>query len=110
MDPRTFVPDWREVVTYAAPGPQPTLLYDEPDLRVLVAGLEPGGRIPAHPERAAVYHALEGEGTLVLDGERLSFAAGTTIIAPKGASRGIEAASRLAFLAVRVGPELDPTI
>ena len=63
MDPRTFVPDWREVVTYAAPGPQPTLLCDEPDLRVLVAGLEPGGRIPAHPERAAVYHALEGEST-----------------------------------------------
>jgi quercetin dioxygenase-like cupin family protein len=108
MDPRAFVPDWHEVVTFAYPGPQPTLLRDEPDLRVLVAGLEPGGSIPAHPERSAVYHALEGEGTFVLDGERLPFAAGATVIAPRGASRGIEATSRLAFLAVRVGPDLEP--
>lgn len=108
MDPRTFVPDWRKVVTYAAPGPQPVLLCDEPDLRVLVAGLEPGARIPAHPERAAVYHALAGEGTLTLDGERLPFATGATVIVPRGASRGIEATSRLAFLAVRVGSELEP--
>lgn len=108
MDPRDYVPSWREVITYAAPGPQPTLLRDAPDLRVLIAGLEPGARIPAHPERAAVYHALEGAGTFVLDGERLPFPAGATVMASRGASRGIEATSRLAFLAVRIGPELEP--
>lgn len=107
MDPRTFVPDWHAVVTFSAPGPQPTLLVDDEGLRVLLAGLEPGARIPAHPERSAVYHALEGDGTFVLDGERLPFAAGATVVAPRGSSRGIEASSRLAFLAVRIGPELE---
>lgn len=107
MEPRTFVPDWHEIVTFAGPGPQPTLLRDDPDLRVLVAGLEPGASIPAHPERAAVYHALEGEGTFLLDGETLLFSAGAIVIAPRGASRGIAATTRLAFLAVRVGSELS---
>lgn len=106
MDPRTFVADWRDVVTYAAPGPQPTLLRDDPDLRVLVAGLEPGASIQAHPERAAVYHALDGEGTFLLDGESLPFTAGAVVVAPRGASRGISATTRLAFLAVRIGGEL----
>ena len=109
MEPRVFVPDWHDVVTYSAPGPQPTLLRDEPGLRVLVAGLEPGAAIPAHPDRAAVSHALEGAGTLALDGGRLPFSAGAIVVAPSGASRGIEATSRLAFLAVRVGPELEPS-
>jgi quercetin dioxygenase-like cupin family protein len=108
MDPRTFTGDWHDVVTYAAPGPQPTLLVDEPDLRVLVAGLEPGGRIPPHPERRAVYHALEGEGILHLDGMRLPFRAGAIVVAPDGATRGIEAVTRLAFMAVRIGPEPAP--
>jgi quercetin dioxygenase-like cupin family protein len=106
MDPRTFVPDWRELVTFGGPGPQPTLLLDDPELRVLVAGLEPGASIPAHPERAAVYHALEGEGTFVLDDQSLAFSTGATVIAPRGTARGIEATTRLAFLAVRVGPDL----
>ncbi len=110
MDHRSFVSDWRDVVTYAGPHPQPTLLRDEPELRVLVAGLEPGASIPAHPERAAVYQALEGEGTFLLDGEGLPFAAGAVVIASRGASRGIAATTRLAFLAVRIGPELEATV
>ena len=66
MDARTYVPDWHDIVVYAAPRPQPTLLVDEEELRVIVGGLEPGGMIPPHPERRAVYHALEGEGVLRL--------------------------------------------
>ena len=42
-------PDWRELVRYAAPGPEPALLRDQPELCVLIAGLEPGGRILPHP-------------------------------------------------------------
>ncbi len=107
MDPRTFTPDWHDVVTYAAPGPQPALLVDEDELRVLVGGLEPGGMVPPHPERRAVYHALEGEGVFHLDGEALPFRAGAVVVAPAGSKRGIEAVTRLAFLAVRIGPPLD---
>ena len=107
MDHRTFTPDWREVVTYAAPRPQPALLVDEEDLRVLVGGLEPGGQVPPHPERRAVYHALEGEGVFHLDGEALPFRAGAVVVAPLGSTRGIDAVTRLAFLAVRIGAPLD---
>ena len=107
MEATTFFPDWRELVTFAAPRPAPTLLRDEDGCRVLLAGLEPGGQIPAHPERLAVYHVLEGRGSMVVDDERFVLAAGATVIAPRGSRRGIEAETRLAFLAVRVGPDLD---
>ena len=106
MDDQTLFPAWRELVRYASPGPQPTLLCDEPEFRVLIAGLEAGGRIPPHPERRAVYHFLEGEGVMVVDDVRHPVAAGVTIIAPIGSSRGVEAETRLAFLAVRIGPDL----
>ena len=109
MEPMTFVPDWRELVTYAAPGPQPTLLRDDADVRVLLAGLEAGGRAPAHPERLAVYHVLEGRGSMVVDDDRFALEPGVTVIAPRGSRRGIEAETRLAFLAVRVGRGLDET-
>jgi quercetin dioxygenase-like cupin family protein len=105
VNEQTYAPDWRTVITYASPGPEPYLLVDEPELRVLVAGLEPGGRIPPHPERRAVYHALEGEGFLFLDGTAMPFRAGAIIVAPEGSTRGIEAVTRLAFMAVRIGPD-----
>jgi hypothetical protein len=41
METTTFFPDWRELVTFAAPRPEPTLLRDEDGFRVLLAGLEP---------------------------------------------------------------------
>jgi quercetin dioxygenase-like cupin family protein len=105
MDLRAFVPDWRAVVTWSAPGPQPTLIVDQPDLRVLVAGLEPGAAIPPHPGPLGVYHALEGEGVFHLDGEALDFRAGAIVVAPAGSTRGIAAVTRLAFIAVRIGSE-----
>lgn len=108
MSVRTYSPDWREVVVYSGPGPSPQLLMDEAELRVLVAGLEPGGRVPVHPERRAVYQALEGEGVFVVDGERLAFREGATVVVPEGSTRGIEAITRLAFMAVRIGPEPAP--
>lgn len=108
MDGPMFIPDWRERITYSAPGPQPTILVDEPELRILIAGLEAGGRIPPHPERFAVYHFLEGTGTMIVDGERHAVRSGSTVITPVGASRGMEAETRLAFLATRVGGEFEP--
>jgi mannose-6-phosphate isomerase-like protein (cupin superfamily) len=107
MEPTNFSPDWRELVTYAAPRPQPAFLRDEEGLRVLVAGLEPGGQIPAHPERLAVYHFLEGTGSMMVGDAQFDVAAGATVVAPRGARRGVEAKTRLAFLAVRIGPDLD---
>lgn len=105
MDTGMLFTDWHEFVRFSSPGPQPTILHETDTFRALVAGLEPGGRILPHPERLALYHVLEGTGTMLVDGERHALRPGTTVIVPAGASRGIEAATRLAFLAVRVGPE-----
>ena len=95
-------PDWREKVVYSAGGPQPQSLVDNEKFKVLVAGLEPGQKIPPHPEGAAMYHFLEGNGWMIVDGERLPVQPGATVITGAGAARGMEAGTRLAFLAVRV--------
>jgi quercetin dioxygenase-like cupin family protein len=100
-----IVPDWRTLVRWSSPGPQPAILHDEPTLRVLVAGLEPGAAIPPHPGPSAVYHYLEGEGVLTLDGVEHPVSAGMTVVAPDGSVRGMQATTRLAFLGVRLGEE-----
>lgn len=98
-------PDWRTLVHWSAPGPQPAILHDEASLRVLVAGLEPGAGIPQHPGPRAVYHYLEGEGVLFLDGVAHPVSGGMTVVAPAGSVRGMQAITRLAFLGVRLGEE-----
>jgi len=105
MSDHVAFPDWRTLVHYTEPGPQPTLLRDEPDLRVLIAGLEPGGRIPPHRGPLGVYHFLEGTGLMTVDDEEHAVSAGMTVIAPAGATRAISPNTRLAFLAVRIGAE-----
>ena len=105
MSEDVIYPDWRELVRYAAPGPEPVLLRNEPELRVLIAGLEPGARIPLHPGPLGVFHFLDGEGLMTIDGAERKVSAGMTAIAPVGAIRGVTATTRLAFLVVRVGAE-----
>lgn len=98
-------PDWREEVTFSADGPQPAILAETETLKVIVAGLEAGQKIPPHPEALAMYHILEGSGWMLVDGERLRVEAGATVITPAGAVRGMEAATRLTFLATRIAGE-----
>jgi quercetin dioxygenase-like cupin family protein len=102
MNDIQYSPDWREQVTYSAAGPTPTILRADDKTKVLIAGLEAGQRIPEHAEAAAVYHFLLGEGTMTVDGRDYDARPGATITMPAGAVRGLVAASRLAFLAVRI--------
>lgn len=97
-----LVPDWKEKVVYATGGPQPQIVLEEARYKVILAGLEPGQRIPSHPEAAAVYHFLEGNGWMQVNDERKAVGPGSTVITAQGASRGVEAETRLAFLAVRI--------
>ena len=62
-----------------------------------------GQRIPAHPEALAVYYFLEGDGVMTVNDETIPVAAGAAVIAPAGATRGMEAASQLVFLAAKAG-------
>lgn len=95
-------PNWKDKVVFSTQGPQPQPLYADDQFKVIVAGLEPGQSIPQHPEGLSVYHFLEGQGTMLVDGEPVEVAPGGTIILPAGASRGLQAKTRLVFLAARV--------
>ena len=68
MTDQMVFPDWRELVQFAAPGPEPTIVAESP-IPGPHAGLEPGGRVRPHAAPRAVYHFLEGEGVIIVDGE-----------------------------------------
>ena len=95
-------PDWRARIVYSPDGPQPQTLAEEGKFKVLLAGLDAGQKIPPHPEGAAVYYFLEGSGWMFVDDRRFEIQPGAIIITPGGASRGMQATSRLAFLAARM--------
>ena len=102
MTKTTLFPNWREKIVYSAEGPQPQILMANDKVKVIVAGLEPAQKIPEHAENAAMYHFLEGSGWMIVDGERLAVSPGATVVMPDGAVRGMEAETRLAFLATRI--------
>ncbi len=95
-------PDWREKIVYSKEGPKPQLLLDSEKVKVVLAGLEAGAKIPPHPEGQGVYHFLEGRGWMTVNDELLTVGPGATVLVPAGATRGMEAETRLAFLAVRI--------
>jgi quercetin dioxygenase-like cupin family protein len=97
-----YFPDWRELVRYSPDKPQPQTLTEKGQFKVVIAGLVPGQIIPPHPEGLAIYHFLEGRGWMLVDEERLPVSAGATIIADEGCSRGVQAETKLAFLAARL--------
>ena len=102
MTQTMLYPDWKEKVVYSMQGPQPQVLVETDKLKVLVAGLEAGQKIPQHPESLGMYYFLEGTGWIIVNGERLAVAPGAIVIVPEGTARGIDAETRLAFLAARV--------
>jgi len=99
---QTLFPNWRDKVVFSPDGPQPQALMQSEKFKVVIGGLEPGQKIPPHPEGESVFHFLEGTGWMIVDGERFAVTPGATVVTPAGARRGIEAETRLAFLAARV--------
>jgi quercetin dioxygenase-like cupin family protein len=102
MNETKLYADWKEYVTYGSDGPQPQVLMANEKVKALMAGLEAGASIPEHAEAQALYYFLEGNGWMTVDGERMPVSAGATIVMPEGAVRGMEAETRLAFIAVRI--------
>jgi len=98
----TLYPNWKEKISFSDEGPQPSILMADDKVKIIMAGLEAGQKIPEHPEAAAMYHFLEGNGWMLADGERLPVSAGATVVMPEGTSRGMEAETRLSFIAVRI--------
>ncbi len=93
---------WQERVKYTETGPEPQVLLDDGQVKVVVCGLRPGQQLPVHPEGKSVFSILEGQGQMTVDDQTFPVSAGTTVLIPPGGRRGIRAETQLAFLAVRV--------
>jgi quercetin dioxygenase-like cupin family protein len=98
----SIVLDWTSKVVFSEEGPQPQALFDDGQLKVVLAGLQPGQSIPQHPEGRSVFHFLEGKGVMTVDDQPVEVGAGTTLVLEDGTRRGIQAETRLAFLATRL--------
>jgi quercetin dioxygenase-like cupin family protein len=101
MSARYFA-DVKQVMVFSEEGPQPQSLHTDGALKIIAVGLNAGQSIPVHPEGLAVYSFLEGNGWMVVDGERMAVGPGAVVITLAGAKRGIEAESRLMFIALRL--------
>ncbi len=97
-----YYPNWKDKVVYPTEGAQPQVLEENEKFKIVVAGLEAGQKIPAHPESQGIYIFLEGNGEMIVNDEKYLVQAGATVISPNGASRGIEAKTRLSFIAVKI--------
>jgi len=97
-----YFPDVKEKVIFSLEGPQPQGLYAQDEFKVILTGLEAGQKIPIHPEGLAIYTFLEGNGWMVVDGDRVLVNPGAVVITQAGTKRGIEADSRLIFMAARI--------
>ena len=104
------ISNWKDKVAYSPTGPQHNLLIGTDRYRAVLVGLEAGQSIAPHPSTAATYHILEGSGWMTVDGERLAVEPGATVVVPEGASRGVEAETRLAFLGSHGGKGPQKTI
>lgn len=99
--PTIFYADTAEQAIFGKASPQPQFLLDSEHFKVVLVGLEAGQQIPLHPEAMAMYHFLEGKGTMTVNDQPYSVAPGTTVIALAGAERGMRADTRLIFLAAK---------
>ena len=97
-DTPTKYPNWKESVTFDDHGPSPTTILETDHLKAVLVGLKAGQAIPIHPSPEAVYHFMQGTGTMTVDDETFTIQPGITITTPTGSRRGIDAATDIVFL------------
>ena len=93
--------NWQEQIVYATDGPQPQVLLDTGNLKIVLVGLEPGQIIPPHPASSSVYLIIDGTGWMTVNNDRVVLKPGVIVTMPAGTVRGIQAETRLAFLGTR---------
>jgi quercetin dioxygenase-like cupin family protein len=99
--------DLNTVDTFMADRPYRELLYDSPNLRVLVFNLEPGQEIPVHSHSSdsdVALIILEGEGKFT-GAHEMPARAGLTQIMPVAEPHGLDAHTRMRLL-VLIAPTL----
>jgi len=102
MTEALFFQNWQDKVIFPPRGAQPVFLEDTDKYTVILGGIEAGQKIPFHPEAKGIYYILEGSGVMTVNEEKFDLTAGSIIITPDGAKRGIDAETRLAFMAVKI--------
>ena len=98
----TLTAMWQDFVIFGDERPNPQTMIENDRVRVIIAGLKPGQRIPVHPEAAAVYHFLEGQGVMTVNDNQFPIQQGSVIVMDEGAQRGLLAETQLIFMAVRL--------
>jgi len=93
-----------DLLTYSAAGPTKSVFFEAGHLKAQVMGFEPGQVIPPCPmDHDVFFYVMEGEGRAVIDGEATPLTATSWLFVPKEkGTRSLEAATRMAILAVQV--------
>lgn len=93
-----------EFLTYSSTGPTKSVFFEAGHLKAQVMGFEPGQVIPpCRMDHDVFFYVMEGEGRAVIDGEMTPLAATSWLFVPKEkGTRSLEAATRMAILAVQV--------
>ena len=93
-----------KLVTYSSTGPTKSVFFEAGHLKAQVMGFEPGQVIPpCRTDHDVFFYVMEGEGRAVIDGEMTPLAATSWLFVPKEkGTRSLEAATRMAVLAVQV--------
>lgn len=102
MDKKYFQNILQEV-TFPEGGAEPRILLQQGETKAVLAGLKAGNQIPPHPESAALYYFLQGEGLMQVEDQKLPVTPGSVILTESDAARGIQATTDLAFIAFRFG-------
>ncbi len=105
MSETIYYPDWRDQMDYVNGAVKSETIVEKGAFKSLLARLDAGAKIPVHPEGLGVYYFLEGRGWIIVDGERFAVGPGSVVVTPAGVSRGVEAETRLAFLASRLAEQ-----
>lgn len=78
-------------------------LHRSSRMRVLVLGLNPGQRIPAHPDRVdTLFLVVEGSGKFIIDEQEHEVSPGAFVSVKAGVSRGIEACTKMIVLMINL--------
>jgi quercetin dioxygenase-like cupin family protein len=93
-----------EFLTYSSTGPTKSVFFEAGRLKAQVMGLEAGQIIlPCRMDHDVFFYVMEGKGWAVIDGEMTPLAATSWLFVPKEkGTRSLEAATRMAILAVQV--------
>jgi len=106
MKKATLYPKWTDVVEFGADAPVHKKLVDTPGYKSVIVGMEKAQSIPPHGAKAATYHFVQGSGRMIAGGEGFKVGPGATVVVPDGVPRGIEADTRLVFLASHGSAEI----